>query len=73
DIISKLVQIGTLYCKNCEWILLGITETSRVPLEFLHHLGFKEYNYSFRMRLGSNQRNNRKPDLIYSITAPAMG
>ncbi|MFX1506876.1 MAG: GNAT family N-acetyltransferase, partial [Promethearchaeota archaeon] len=29
DIISKLVQIGTPYCKNCEWILLGITETSR--------------------------------------------
>ena len=73
DLISKLIQIGMSHCENCEWILLGITETSRVPLQFLLHLGFKEYNYSFRMRLGSNQRSNRKPDLIYSITSPAMG
>ncbi|MFX1282927.1 MAG: GNAT family N-acetyltransferase [Promethearchaeota archaeon] len=73
DIISKLIQIGILHCKKCEWILIGITETSSIPLQFFYHLGFKEYNYSIRMRYGTNQRKKRKTNLIYSIAAPAMG
>lgn len=73
DIISKLIQIGALHCKKCEMILIGVTESSSIPLHFFYRLGFKEYNYSIRMRYGANQRKNRKPNLIYSITAPAMG
>jgi len=73
DLISKLVQISTPHNEKCEWILLGITETSTVPLNFLYQLGFEEYNHSVRMRFGSNQRNYRNPNLIYSITTPAMG
>ncbi|MFW9904584.1 MAG: GNAT family N-acetyltransferase [Candidatus Thorarchaeota archaeon] len=72
DLISKLVQIGKSH-KKCNWILLGVTETSTVPLKFFYELGFEEYNYSLRMCLGPNQRRNRNSDLIYSITAPAMG
>ncbi len=73
DLVSKLIQIGTPHCKQCESILVGVTKTSNIPLQFFNHLGFKEYNYSFRMRYGTNQRKNRSSELIYSITAPAMG
>ncbi|MFX0123271.1 MAG: GNAT family N-acetyltransferase [Candidatus Hodarchaeota archaeon] len=73
DLISRLIQIGTPLCRECEWILVGVTETSNIPLQFFIKLGFTEYNYSYRMRYGPNQRENRKSNLIYSITAPAMG
>ncbi|MHA2203658.1 MAG: GNAT family N-acetyltransferase [Candidatus Hodarchaeales archaeon] len=73
DLISKLIQISTPHCKECESILIGVTETSNTPLQFYDHLGFKVYNHSLRMRYGPNQRKNRFPNLIYCITAPAMG
>ncbi len=73
DIISKLIQISAFHCKECERILIGVTESSSIPLQFFYHLGFKEYNYSIRMHYGTNQRKNCKPNFIYSITAPAMG
>ncbi|MFX0013187.1 MAG: GNAT family N-acetyltransferase [Promethearchaeota archaeon] len=73
DLISKLIQASTIRCKDCEWILIGVTETSNIPLQFFYHLGFEEYNYSFRMRYGVNQRKKSNSNLIYSIIAPAMG
>ncbi|UCG01802.1 MAG: GNAT family N-acetyltransferase [Candidatus Heimdallarchaeota archaeon] len=73
DLISRLIEIGIHHCKECEWILVGVTETSNIPLQFFHHLGFKEYNYSLRMRYGTNQREISISNLIYCITSPAMG
>lgn len=73
DIISKLIQIGTRSLKKCEWILIGTTETSSIPLQFFYQLGFKEYNYSLRMRYGSDQRKEIRSNLIYCIASPEMG
>lgn len=73
DLISKLVEISIAHNEEYKQILLGITETSIIPINFLYQNGFEEYNYSIRMRFGSNQRKNRNPNLIYSITTPAMG
>jgi GNAT superfamily N-acetyltransferase len=73
DVISKLVQLGTSNCKECYWVLLGVTESSTVPLQGFYHLGFKEYNYSIRMHFGSIQRSNSYSNRIYCITSPAMG
>ena len=73
DIISKLIQIGTRSQKKSEWIFIGTTETSSIPLQFFYQLGFKEYNYSLRMRYGSDQRKEIRSNLIYCIASPEMG
>ncbi|MFX1517409.1 MAG: GNAT family N-acetyltransferase [Promethearchaeota archaeon] len=73
DLISKLLEIGILKNNEFEWVLIGVTETATVPLQFFYHLGFKEYKYSLRMRFGTNQRRTRNSDLIYCIASPAMG
>ncbi len=70
DIISKLTLIET--GKKCDWILMGITESSRIPLQFFYELGFKEYDCSIRMRCGKNQRKSN-PNHVYCIASPEMG